>query len=234
MRSYVHYTNLFTHWCLEGNKDDGMTTKTQWVFQGAEATAKTIVLIHGFGGCRTIMKPLANRLERLGFRVDVWGYHSLQGSIQGHANQLRMHLTSMHGNERRFHIVAHSLGGIIVRSLHAMEPIRNLGRVVFMTPPHHGSPLARRLSSMLGWCLPVLRQLFDAKGSYVRSLPIPEGMEFGELTAHYDFLVESSSMHLSGERDFAVVDGTHGTILFYSQTASLIASFLRTGKFDRD
>ena len=57
-------------------------------------------------------------------------------------------------------------------------------------------------------------------------------MEFGELTAHYDFLVASSSMHLLGESDFAEVYGTHGSILFYNQTATMIASFLRMGKFD--
>ena len=171
-------------------------------------------------------------MERLGFCLDSWGYHSLQGSIQENAIQLRSHLTSTHGNGREFHIVAHSLGGIIVRSLHAMDPIRNLGRVVFMTPPHHGSLVARSLSTMLGWCLPVLRQLSDAKESFVCSLPPPKDMEFGELTATYDFLVATSSMHLLGESDFAVASGTHGSILFYSQTAAMIATFLRTGKFD--
>ena len=153
----------------------------EWNGFPASGDHETIVLIHGFGGCRTIMKPLANRLRRLGFRLDIWGYHSLQGSIQDHATQLRMHLASMYGNGSGFHIVAHSLGSLIVRSLHSTEPIRNLGRVVFMTPPHHGSPVARRLSTMLGWCLPVLRQLSDAEGSYIRNLPAPRDMEFGEL-----------------------------------------------------
>ncbi len=85
---------------------------------------------------------------------------------------------------------------------------------------------------MLGWCLPVLRQLSDARGSYERSLPAPRDMEFGELKALYDFLISSASMHLLGESDFAEIDGTRGSILLYSQTAMMTASFLRTGKFD--
>ena len=178
------------------------------------------------------MKLLATRLERLGFCVDNWGYNSLVGSVEQHAIRLRRHLQNYEDTGTTFHIVAHSMGCVIVRASHEIEPIVNQGRVVFLTPPHHGSPVARCASGVLGWCVPVLYQLSDAEGSFVRKLPSPKDMEFSELTAEYDILVPNSSTHLFGERDYATVKGTHASNLFSTQTATMISSFLQTGRFD--
>ena len=76
---------------------------------------ETIVIIHGFGGHRWLMRPLAGRLQRAGYQTLNWGYRSLFRDIETHALRLRSDLEklSQQADISRLHVVAHSMGSLV-------------------------------------------------------------------------------------------------------------------------
>ena len=194
------------------------------------------VLVHGLGGSRLDMWPIARRLNRLGFRVKNWGYRSIGNGIETHADRLAKELLTIDKDlhESKFHLVTHSMGGIIARNLFANARFENLGRVVMLAPPHRGSHAARQLAPFIGWLSPSLKQLSDDSDSYVNSLANSlkqNEIEFGIVEAVKDRVIASGSVNLDGHRDFARVDGHHGVLTWYRETIQLVENFLIRGSF---
>ena len=103
-----------------------------------------------------------------------------------------------------------------------------------IAPPHRGSHAARKLAPFIGWLTPSIRQLSDHSESYVNGLSNSlrdNGIEFGIIEAKNDLVIEPGAVHLDGHRDFAIVDGRHGVLTWYSQTIRLVELFLTSGSF---
>jgi pimeloyl-ACP methyl ester carboxylesterase len=177
------------------------------------------------------MQPLCNRLQRHFGRVENWGYSSFSKSIDLHAQVLRNWLDGLSA-EPTVHIVAHSMGAIIVRTALQLRELENLGRIVLLAPPNHGVPLARRASWLVGWACRCVPQLADNSDSFVNQLPKRLTCEFGIIRARHDFLVPFSSTGLENAKDQITVPGLHSTMLLKSETAEQCRHFLQTGHFD--
>jgi hypothetical protein len=204
------------------NRNGGITTPREFV-----------LVIHGFGGKRLLMYPLCMRLRSRNFRVRTWSYSSLFGSLEQHATKLYEHLAVSLSHESRLHIVAHSMGSIVVRSALSMGTIPNLGRVVFLAPPNSGSPLARVAATFLGRICKPLADVSDGEQSYVKTLPALCEVDVAVVAARFDALVPTANTHLQGERDHMVLNATHNSLLLSGKVASLAALFLRTGTFSK-
>jgi triacylglycerol esterase/lipase EstA (alpha/beta hydrolase family) len=93
------------------------------------------------------MALLARRLRAAGFSTSHFSYHSIRETID--ANSLRLHqlLTGIKDSEEdsEIHVVAHSLGGLLVRHLLARHPDDITGRIVTLGTPHQGSQVAAKL-----------------------------------------------------------------------------------------
>lgn len=195
-----------------------------------------VVLIHGLGGSRVDMWPIAKRLRRLGYEVQNWGYRSLGNSVETHAKRLGTALSALDCEMlgTRIHLVTHSMGGIIARAMLADFELQNLGRVVMLAPPHRGSHMARKLAPYIGWLTPSLSQLSDSPDSFVNQLPNPlkqKGIEFGIVESTKDRVITSGGVNLEGYRDYARVEGHHGILTWYAETIRLVEDFLTEGKF---
>lgn len=202
----------------------------------------TIVLVHGFGAHRLVMLPMMWRLQKLGFRVINQGYFSF-GSIEKNylkvLNCLRdqdaMHQSKAksgwdQAKSGQIHIVAHSMGCILVRkALQDFRP-RSLGRVVMMTPPSKGSPRADLFSPLLGHFVAPLRELRTDQNSLVNQLPDPD-YRFGITRATHDFLIPPEFSTLSGAESEMLVQGIHSQILISRPAIDKVAGYLRTGHF---
>ena len=191
-----------------------------------------VVLVHGFGGKHAFMQPLAKRLQHAGYRVRCWNYRSYFDSVDRHGDRLASWLATELQSESRFHIVAHSMGCIVVRAALSRSIPANLGRIVLLAPPNHGSPAARIASRWLGDLIPPARELAAHPTSYVCQLPQTEGLEVGVLAARFDWLVPVRSTHLIGQRNHQVLPATHNSILLSRLAAQRIKSFLNTGEFE--
>lgn len=108
------------------------------------------MLVHGFGAIRLVMRPLAYQLRSRGFRVQHWTYLSLFDPIERHAIRFFDFLRTDTATERRFHIVAHSMGSIFSLAALNRGVFPNLGSLILLAPPNRGSPVARIASKIVG------------------------------------------------------------------------------------
>lgn len=178
---------------------------------------------------------MSKRLERQGFDCWNWNYRSFGRQIETTVDLLGRDLSRL--NRRccgRFHLVTHSMGGIIARAVFETWKFDRMGRLVMMAPPHSGSHVARVLAPWFNWLTPSLGQLSDDKNSFVNQLPnsfLNNQIEFGLIEAKRDRVVRQGSVVISGYEDYATVDGHHGILPWYPRTMELVENFLASGRF---
>jgi alpha-beta hydrolase superfamily lysophospholipase len=190
---------------------------------------------------------LAARLRAAGFRVHAIDYDSTDAEPAALVEDLADELTRCCAEPARLHFVTHSLGGVLLRAYLEEHRPPNLGRVVMLAPPNHGSELAdvvrrsRLLTRLLG---PTATEL----GTGPESLPnrlSPARFETGVIAgtssvnplgswlipADDDGTVSLASARLEGMRDFVAQPVSHTGILLSSEAARQTLTFLAHGSF---
>jgi pimeloyl-ACP methyl ester carboxylesterase len=200
---------------------------------------QSVILVHGLAQTSMSTWLLGRRLKRSGFAVALWGYRSWWGSLARHADRLREEIRQRlaQPDGGMLHLVGHSMGAILIRKALGELPragqAGQLGRVVFLGPPNHGSKSARRWARFigLGRFFPVLRELSDESHSLVRHLPPLTQAEIGIIAAGRDRVVAEPSTHLAEEKDHRVIACSHTRLLFHREVARQVCCFLRDGRF---
>ncbi|HOJ75425.1 MAG TPA: alpha/beta hydrolase [Phycisphaerae bacterium] len=211
-----------------------------------------VICLHGLGRTRHCWWLLRRRLERAGYRTKAWTYPSFGVPIERLARDCRERLEACHADPavRRVHVVTHSLGGIIVRTVLselAVVPtnpggqagdrpreedagesfLDKLGTVVMLAPPNRGSAWARRLGALLRPLVPALPQLSDAPDSFVNRLPAcPPGVCVAVIAAARDGKCPLATTHLPGQAAHIVVPGRHTFIMYRRDVAEAILQLL--------
>ena len=149
----------------------------------------------------------------------------------------------------KINFVAHSMGTGILRYYLKENPLENLGKVVFISPPSHGShladvPFVDKLPSMLGKVVP---QFSTKKDSFVNQLGEPD----------YDYMILIGnktnnplySMIIRGKDDgmvplktakmksdnFKIIENTtHTSILKDRRTMKEISEFLKNSDLNKE
>lgn len=212
-------------------------------------SAEAVVLLHGLLRSDRAMRPLEKHLSGVGFQVHNLHYPSTDLAPDELVANLHAQISACCADSPRLHFVTHSLGGILVRAYLADHSPSNLGRVVMLAPPNHGSELADLISdsklfrSALG---PTAVQLGTGPESLPNRLPEPS-FEFGVIAGTWsvnpisafvvagdsDGTVSVESTRLSGMSDFITVPATHTFIIRSDATAGYVVEFLRHGYFHR-
>ena len=190
-----------------------------------------VLVVHGLFRTNRAMKPLHSPLKDAGFEVLDYRYPSTRKDIDQLAAGLRTHLLELveENPEAPLHVVGHSLGAIL--SVRATTPaIEGVGRVVQISPPNQGSPVARTFEGILGdWVVP-MKELSDRGGG-----PLPEdtmpGMPTGVIAAADDVMVPISCTQLDGARDRIVLPGSHTFVFWRKRTQQEILHFLLHEQF---
>lgn len=149
----------------------------------------------------------------------------------------------------KINFVAHSMGTGILRYYLKENPLKNLGKVVFISPPSHGShladvPFVDKLPSMLGKVVP---QFSTKKDSFVNQLGEPD----------YDYMILIGnktnnplySMIIRGKDDgmvplktakmksdnFKIIENTtHTSILKDKRTMKEISEFFKSSDLNKE
>jgi len=177
------------------------------------------------------MWPLAYRLRSRGFNCQTWSYNSLRGSIQTHADAFSRFLNKLVVEGQEIHLVAHSLGSIVVRTAFRIAVPTSIQHVVFLAPPNAGSFAARRAARFLGGLIPTIDELTDGSSSFVNQLPAWTGSSLGIVAARYDWVIGLNSTRLTNQSASKLIDTTHAGLLVSKAAADSIAQFLATGRF---
>ena len=209
----------------------------------AESARELVVLVHGIWLNGLEWLPLRRRLRRDGFDCRIFHYPSVRRPPAANAARLAAFIGAQRAG--RVHLVAHSLGGIVVMHLLAGNRWRLPGRAVFIGTPALGSFAARRLS---GWSFlrPLLgrsvqRGLLGGAPVWGRECPLGviagdlsfgAGRLLGPLPRPNDGTVAVAETAIDGAIDQRVLSATHLGLLWSRATAALVERFLRTGRFD--
>ncbi|MBI3877289.1 MAG: alpha/beta hydrolase, partial [Verrucomicrobia bacterium] len=187
-------------------------------------------------------------LERAGYRVVSVNYPSWRVPVERLSDEhLHNALTQRApADATRVHFITHSFGGILLRQYLLSHEMPNLGRVVMLGPPNHGTDFVDRWlrHEPLRWLAgPNLSQL----GTMPDNLPArlgPVNFELGVIAGDRPWLgvafgrevpndgkVSLTSAKIEGMKDFTVVHCSHTFIMRKRETLELISKFLEHGQF---
>lgn len=209
---------------------------------------ETVVLLHGLLATSGTMGHLENTLEAEGYRVVNLDYPSMAQPLEELAPTLREQIAEQTQGAEKVHFVTHSMGGILLRLIQRDDPLPNVGRVVMIAPPNHGSDAVNVLAGLPGalWAMgPAGRQLAAGDNEFLESLGQPD-FEFGVIAGDLgidpwmssmipgpdDGVVSVESTKLEGMADFIVIHEAHPLLIFHAQAMDQTKAFLQNGQFN--
>ncbi|MBI2516260.1 MAG: alpha/beta hydrolase [Opitutae bacterium] len=217
----------------------------------APDSRETVVLLHGVAMRPFIMLRAAAALRSEGYRVVNLGYPSRTMPIEEIARNYLPAQLAAHGigAAPRVHFVTHSMGSLVLRFYLSENRPANLGRVVLLGPPNHGSAAADYAASrrLLRWVGGINLSALGTGGAAVtRKLPVADfdvGIIAGTRSIHglfarvlqgeNDGTVTVESARLEGMKDFLALPRSHTLMLWRRDVLAQVGAFLRDGKFAR-
>ncbi len=212
-------------------------------------TNECVVILHGLGRTARAMAPMAKSLRQQGYTVWNNTYPSRKYSVQELAPlAIEPALAFCRQSKAdKIHFVTHSLGGILVRQYLQSHNIEEMGRVVMISPPNHGSEVVDRLGH---W--PLFQRAVGPAGLQLGTLPKgivhrlePIAAEVGVITGHVssdpwfspmiagkdDGKVSVASARLTEMRDFLSLPYGHTLISGKRKVIDQTQYFLVNGCF---
>jgi pimeloyl-ACP methyl ester carboxylesterase len=207
---------------------------------------RAIVYVHGLWLTGHESTWLRSELaERLQAQLQVFKYSSMGEAVAANAVALRQFLRAVQADE--LHIVAHSLGGIVVLKCFEEDFELPPGRIVFLGSPVQGSDSARTLArlpfgpTLMGRA--VDEELLATRerrwhgrrdlGVIAGDMSFGLGKLLGQMAAPNDGTIQVAETQLPGAQDRVILHVSHTGMLFSAQVALQVAAFLRDGKFVR-
>lgn len=208
-----------------------------------------VVLLHGLGRSALSMKRVEWFLEKQGYSVINRSYPSKRFRIEALASGWlpRVLAEEQVARADHVHFVTHSLGGIILRQYLETNAPANLGRVVMLAPPNHGTELVDRLGWLRAFQIytgVAAQQLGTSPGSFPNRLAAPAfelGIIAGDrshnplfskwLPGPDDGKVSVQSTKLEGMKEHLVVHHTHTWMMWRKEVLNAILRFVQTGSF---
>lgn len=202
----------------------------------------TIILLQGMGRGRASLWVLDTRLRQDGYRTLSFPYSASRNSIDVLGEQLCAFI-SENIDTGHYHLIAHSLGNVILRAAFRFGYPSGLGRIVMLAPPNEPADLARALrdNQIYQWFTGTSGQQLASEAFY-EQLPVPE-VEFGIIAGERgqsfmlkepnDGVITVENTKLAGMTDWISVHQSHNFIMNSRVVAALCISFIEDGAFDR-
>ena len=212
--------------------------------QAVKRERELVVLVHGLWMNRYVMSYLARQLRRAGYDVVAFGYSSALRPFEENVAALAAFVRTRPA--MRIHLVAHSLGGVLVLSALSRLSDLDIGRAVLLGAPINGSIGASQfMRHAFGrFCVGATQKLWQSFpslrcdgqveiGVIAGTRRIGLGRFFTALPHPNDGVVCVEETRIAGLTDHVVLPVSHTGMLFARPVAEQTVQFLRTGRFTR-
>ena len=209
-----------------------------------------VIVLHGIARSASSMAVFAERLEDRGFDVLNVDYASTTYTLEELREKIHpeIELFLKQHPGRTVHFAGYSMGGLLIRAYLAKYKPVNLGRVVMLGTPNHGSEVADFLRK--NWAY---RKFYGPAGQelttdqdYMKKFGLPDydfAVIAGDRTmdpissniipGNDDGKVSIKSTHLTGEKDHIILHTNHLAMPENFAVAVEAAHYLRYGFFKR-
>lgn len=205
-----------------------------------------VVLLHGLGRNQRSMAYMAAHLRGAGYATYRVDYRSLGEDPKDVLAEVTRQLGGLDLESKpTVHFVGHSLGGLLARAYLENNRPPNLGKVVLLGTPNHGTEIVDQYSdsNWMGWLGPTAMSLGTSPGSLPGMLPQPSypvgvvaGVSCGPfsdavLPGDDDGVVTVESAKVEGMSDFIIVNTHHSFLRRDDVVFAQTVNFLRSGSF---
>ncbi|WP_369159283.1 alpha/beta fold hydrolase [Candidatus Thiodiazotropha sp. LNASS1] len=209
---------------------------------------ETVVVLHGLGRSKAAMWLLASRLEDAGYNAVRIDYDSFRTTPNLIVDAVTQDIERCCENRQHpIHFVGHSMGGLIIRAYLDRQRPENLGRVVMIGTPNHGTDFVDKYRHR--WWLQIAGEAALALGtdseSFPNTLPRPDyplgviagyregSMHDDPIAGPDDGLVPVYSTLIEGMDDFILIESGHSAMRYDKNVALQTIYFLKHGQFER-
>lgn len=204
---------------------------------------ETVVVAHGLWMPGIETRLLRHRLQRAGFRPELFAFPSLRGTLSQNAERMARFVERIDAD--RVHFVGHSLGGIITLEMLHRFRLKRIGRIVCLGSPLTGSGIAGALICRRFTRPIVGRSLTEhtARGGTGRwnsphelgiiagSKSLGVGFLFPGLPEPNDGTVAVEETQLEGAQAHITMPVSHTQLIIDREVARQAIYFLRHGSF---
>ena len=225
------------------------STSANAVVSQPATDSECVIALHGLVRTAQSMEKMVTVLKDSGYSVANIDYPSREKTVQELATptiKQGLELCAQQG-ATVVHFVTHSMGGILLRQYLSEHALENLGRVVMLAPPNHGSEIVDKLGDVPGYELlngPAGLQLGTDAASVPQSLG-PVDFDLGVIAGTQsinlvlstflpdadDGKVSVASAQIEGMCDFLVLEVTHTFIMRNDDVIEQVLHYLQHGKF---